>query len=164
MRSDTIRRIMTGCELSLVLVVLLALQAGAQQPCLKEAWAAYNSKDYPGAIKAADKCIDDFGRQAEKEEAALKAKPEPEPPIGKVEGAAERNAIFARWAVNDVSAAYFVKGRSAEFLYKNGSKRQKTVAEQAYQGAIGLSYGRVWDPQGWFWAPKQAAEERLPMK
>jgi hypothetical protein len=155
---------MTGCKRSLFLVVFLALQAGAQQPCLKEAWSAYNSKDYPAAIKAADNCIDEFGRRADKEEAALRAKPEPQPPTGRVEGAAERKAIFDRWAVNDVSAAYFIKGRSAEFLYKNGAKSQKRVAEEAYKGAISLSYGRVWDPQGWFWAPKEAAEERLPLK
>jgi hypothetical protein len=141
-----------------------AFEAGAQQQCLKDAWAAYNSKDYQAAISAADRCIDDFGPKADKEEATLRAKSEPQPPTGKVDGAADRNAIFARWAVNDVSAAYFVKGRSAEFLYKSGSKRYKAVAEEAYKGAIGLSYGRVWDPQGWFWSPKEAAEDRLPLK
>jgi outer membrane protein assembly factor BamD (BamD/ComL family) len=150
------------CTLSLL--SFLALQVGAQQQCLKDAWAAYNSKDYRAAISAADRCIDDFGGQASKEEAALRGKSEPQPPTGKVDGAAERNAIFSRWAINDVSAAFFVKGRSAEFLYKNGSKRHKTLAEEAYQGAINLSYGRVWDPQGWFWAPKEAAENRLPLK
>lgn len=164
MRSGTITRRMTRYKLSLFLFVFLAWQAGAEQPCLKEAWAAYNSQDYPAAINAADQCIAEWGRRADKEEVALRAKPEPQPPTGPVDGVAERNAIFARWAVNDVSAAYFIKGRSAEFLYKQGSKAQRIVAEKAYQDAASLSYGRVWDPQGWFWAPKEAAAERLPVK
>jgi hypothetical protein len=152
------------CAFSAVALFSVPSTAKAEEQCVKDAWAAYNSKNYTAAIAAADNCIDDFGRRAEREEAALKQKSEPQPPTGKVDSASERNAIFARWAINDVSTAYFIKGRSAEFLYIAGAKAQKVVAEKAYQGAINLSCGRVFDPRGWFWSPKEAAEERLPLK
>jgi hypothetical protein len=145
-------------------LVFGASSGSAEQECLQQAWKAFNDGNAAGAIVAADKCIDDFGPKAEKEQAALAASSVPLAPTGTVDNPAERNAIFARWAVNDISAAYFVKGRAAERLYQAGERRYKAIAEQAYQGAIRLSYGRVWDPKGWFWSPKEASEERLPLR
>jgi hypothetical protein len=64
--------------------------------------------------------------------------------------------------LNDVATAYFIKGRSAEYLYeKTKDKKYKSLAEEAYQAACVLKYGRCWDPQGWFWSPCDAANERL---
>jgi len=89
-----------------------------------------------GAIAAADKGIDDFGPKAKKEQAALAANSVPLHPTGAVDNPAERNAIFARWAVNDIAAAYFVKGRVAERLDRAGEKKYKAIAEQAYQAKM----------------------------
>ena len=160
LRSHTMERAI----LSVAALLAFPTAAICQQECLKQAWAAYEKKDYPAAISAADQCIDDFGPKAEKEQAALEAKRTPVPPTGDVSNAADKKAIFERWAVNDVSASYFVKGRSAEYLYKRGSSAHKKVAEEAYQGAIKLSYGRVFDPKRGFWSPSEAASERMPLK
>ena len=149
--------------IGLLALVFGGCSAAAEQECLQQAWKAFNDGNNAGAIAAADKCIDDFGPKAEKEQVSLATSSVPLPPTGAVENPAERNAIFARWAVNDVAAAYFVKGRAAERLYRAGERKYRAIAEQAYQGAIRLSYGRVWDPKGWFWSPKEASEERLPL-
>ena len=149
--------------IGLLTLVFGASRALADQECLQQAWKAFNDGDNVGAIAAADKCIDDFGPKAEKEQKALAANSAPLPPTGAVDNPAERTVVFSRWAVNDISAAYYVKGRAAEHLYRAGQKKYKAIAEQAYQGAIRLSYGRVWDPKGWFWSPKEASEERLPL-
>ena len=150
--------------IAVLLLVFGAFSAVAEQECLQQAWKAFNGGDNVGAIAAADNCIDDFGPKAEKEQAALAADSKPLPPTGAVENPAERNVIFERWAVNDVATAYFVKGRAAERLYRAGQKKYKAIAEQAYQGAVRLSYGRAWDPKGWFWSPKEASEDRLPLR
>jgi hypothetical protein len=143
--------------------VSLPLTAFAQQQCLKNAWTAFNQNDYQAAIRSADECIEDFGGRATKEQAALEARREKAPPTGAVENAADKKQIFDRWAVNDVSTAYFVKGRSAEYLFKKQrSEKYKQIAEQAYIAAARLSYGRCWDPQGFFWSPAEASSERLP--
>ncbi len=151
-----------------VLISLLALVFGAcgavaQQECLQQAFKALDDGNNVGAIAAADRCIDDFGPKAEKEQIAMAAASVPLPPTGAVDSPAERSVIFGRWAVNDVAAAYFVKGRATERLYRAGQRKYRVIAEQAYQGAIRLSYGRVWDPKGSFWSPKEASEVRLPL-
>ena len=64
------------------------------------------------------------------------------------------------WAVNDVSACLYIKGRSLEFLA--AGKAVPEDAQVAYKAASALSYGRCWDPeQKTFWNPPQEAAGRL---
>jgi hypothetical protein len=134
----------------------------AEQPCLKKAWAAFNQSDHLAAMAAADECIEEFSSRAAKEQSALQSAKEKEPPTGAVDNATDKKKIFERWAINDVSTAYFVKGRSAEFLYRQQKKeKMRQVASDAYQAAAKLSFGRCWDPQGWFWSPSEASSDRL---
>jgi hypothetical protein len=146
------------------LMLLAPSLAHAEQKCLNTAWTAFNARHFAEAIAAADTCIDSFGPDAENMQASLLAKGEPAPPTGQVPSAQDRKAIFDRWAVNDVATAYHVKGRAAESLYRAGNSRYKAIAEEAYRGAIRLSYGRTWDPEGKgsFWSPKEASDVRLP--
>jgi hypothetical protein len=154
----------TRVVLGVLLAMALPLTVSAQQQCLKNAWAAYNKADYITAMKAADECIEDFGPRAAKEQAELESKGEKAPPTGAVDNASDKKQIFDRWAVNDVSTAYFVKGRSSEYLFKKQKvEKYKQAAEQAYKSAMKLTYGRCYDPQGWFWSPSEAAGERLPL-
>jgi hypothetical protein len=147
---------------AVLLLAALTPSLRAQQACLKKAWYEYNKKNYSEAITAADDCIDDFGPKATKEQSQLTTQNVKNPPTGAVQSGADKQQIFERWAVNDVSTAYFVKGRSAEYLYKKQKlPKYKVTAEEAYRGAIKLSYGRCYDPQGWFWSPAEAAQERL---
>jgi hypothetical protein len=79
---------------------------------------------------------------------------------------AEKNKIFQRGILNDVATAYFIKGRSMEYLFRKGGAemtRHKADAERAYRQACEVSHGRTWDPKGWFWSPCEAARDRLPL-
>jgi len=136
-----------------------------EEECLKEAWTAYNKEDYKNAMKSSEKCIDEFGKQAERKQAQLEAEKIPAPPTGKVNDA-EKNQIFERGLLNDVAAAYFIKGKSAESLYKMDRTKNaayKEIATKAYESACKLKYGRTWDPKGWFWSPCEASSDRLPI-
>jgi hypothetical protein len=114
------------------------------------------------AINAADKCIDQFHLQAERDQAMLTQKREPDPPIGAVSDA-DKQKIFSRGVLNDVGAAYFIKGQSAEALFAQGKKDKDyhAIARAAYGDAKKLTYARVWDICGWFWSSAQASADRL---
>lgn len=143
-------------------ISVFMLPSFAEEQCLRDAWTGFNSKNFTAAIGAAEQCIDDFLPRALRLQADLTKAGEKVPPTGPVAAAADKKRIFARGLLNDVAAAYFVKGRAAETLYKqNKDLRYRSMAEEAYKGAMKLTYGRTFDPKGWFWSPAEAAEERL---
>jgi len=148
-----------------VLFSLMKVSLQAEEICLKNAWNAFNKENYEQAIKYADKCIDEFGKQAAKIQKNLELKHIPEPPTGKV-SSPEKHKIFERGLLNDVATAYWIKGRSAEFLYKKTKNlKYKRIAEEAYKTVCKkYKYGRPWDPRGWFWSPCEAASTRLPIE
>lgn len=147
----------------LLAIVILTLPAEAQERCLTDAWEAFNRQDYPSAIGLAERCVDDFGLAAGRIQSSLVQEGMPEPPTGAVSDA-EKNTIFQRGLLNDVATAYFVQGRSAEYLFReggDGAAEHRAAAESAYRATCELSYGRTWDPQGWFWSPCEASRDRL---
>jgi len=134
----------------------------AEQPCLKKAWAALNQSDYALVVEAADDCIDQFSARAFRDEGALEAAKEKQPPTGVVESAFDKKRIFDRGVLNDTAAAYFVRGQAAErLLKKSRNEHDKKIAIESYAAAARLRYGRCWDPQGFFWSPAEAASDRL---
>jgi hypothetical protein len=170
MAATSVRTYVAGVACSVlataVLLVVFPVHAAAQQRCLVSAWDAFNKKEYPNAIKAADECIDEFGSRAAREQAELETKKEKPPQTGRVDNGPDRKQIFERWAVNDVSTAYFIKGRSAEHLSKNkDGAKYKQVASDAFTEAKKLTYGRCFDKdQNVFWSPAEVSGDRLPMK
>jgi hypothetical protein len=137
-----------------------------EEQCLKKAWDAFNGAKYESAIKFAEQCIDNFGKAADRAQEKLESENEPLPPTGKVSGA-EKDKIFKRGLLNDVATAYFIKGRSAEYLYKTGgpkSTEYKDMAKEAYEATCRYKHARTWDVKGWFWSPCEAASDRLPLK
>ena len=141
----------------------LAQNLQAEEECLKDAWRTFNSAKYDSAIFFADKCIDEFGKAAQREQARLDSLRVPLPPTQKVSDV-EKNRIFNRGLLNDVATAYYIKGRSAEYLYRRGGPRSseyRQMAIDAYNGACQLKHGRTWDPKGWFWSPCEVASDRL---
>src|SRR5262245_12893698 len=66
------------------LFIILAGPLNGQAPCLKDAWQAFNTHDYQGAIKGADDCIDQFEMAADREESKLENDHTPLPPTGSV--------------------------------------------------------------------------------
>lgn len=150
----------------MVLLTILNLKLlKAQEPCLTNAWSAFNTKNYKVAIAHSDQCIDDFGRKAlniQQKIDSLKITPE----IGPVNDN-QKNRIFQNNLLNDVATACFIKGRSAECLYEQNKRKNssyKQMAIDAYNLACKYGKGRCWDTKGWFWSPCEASKERLPLE
>jgi hypothetical protein len=76
------------------------------------------------------------------------------PPKGRVLDA-EKNTIFSRGLLNDVTTCFLIKGRSAENLGR------KDAAKQAYVSVTKYKHARCWDPKGWFWSPAEMVAYRL---
>lgn len=65
-------------------------------------------------------------------------------------------AKFAKWALNDVGTALFIKGEA----YKKAGDTAN--AKKAYQELVNnFYYAQCWDPNGWFWKPAEAAQQSL---
>jgi len=148
-------------------IILLAISAGifttraitAQEQPLnvqltKQAWDAFNEEDYERAIVHAEECINEFRGAADREQKQLEEDHVPLPPKGKVSDQ-QKEIILARGLLNDVATCFWIKGRSAENL------ERIEEAKQAYQATLRYTYARCWDPKGWFWAPSEAASDRL---
>jgi hypothetical protein len=121
------------------------------------------------AIRLADLYIDEFLEKAQEMQKALEKTKPTLPEEGQV-SAEDRDRIFKNWAVNDVSACLFIKGRSLEYLVRASSapredaqaRQRLESAREAYRLASELSYGRCWDPDNkWFWNPPLDAASRL---
>jgi hypothetical protein len=150
----------------LVTAALFAVSAAAEEQCLSDAWAALNRSDHQAAIRAADTCITQFHLKAEREQAALANRREPEPPTGAVSDP-DKQKIFSRGVLNDVAAAYIVKGQASKALAAKASAQNAkkvnypALARNAYGEARKLTYARVWDVKGFFWSPAEAAGDSL---
>jgi hypothetical protein len=149
-----------------IFICAFSSSISAEETCLQNAWKSYESGDYANAIRYADQCIDNFGRKAMaiQEDCIQKGIPKPKLPITTD---VERSKVFNRGLLNDVATACFVKGRSAESLYKMNktkNKSYKTMAEEAYNMACEYNFGLCWDPKGWYWSPCDDANLRLPIK
>jgi tetratricopeptide (TPR) repeat protein len=118
-----------------------------------DAWDAFNSDDFPKALELADACVQLHLGGAQAEQARLSAR-RLQVPSGAVD-AVQKEAVHRNGLLNDVATCAFIKGRSLEKL---GNRLE---AIRAYEVAARLSYGRCWDPQGWFWSPAEAAAGRL---
>jgi hypothetical protein len=143
--------------------VVCPATASAEEECLRVAWQAFNRKDYKAAIDSANVCIDNFAKAATREQAALKNTPKT--PTGP-QPAEKQAVIFKRGLLNDVATAWFVKGRSAEYLMAKGGREAaayRKMAEEAYKAACEYPHALTWDPKGWFWSPCEGSEDRLPL-
>jgi hypothetical protein len=143
-------------------LLLTAVATRAEEVCLKNAWSALNRSAYGDAISAADECIENFGRAAERAEARLVQQGVPEPPTGDVSDA-EKSRIFKQGLLNDVATAYFVKGQAAQTLARRGARSgpYQQMAKEAFEACCRFKHARTWDPRGWFWSPCEAAQDRL---
>ena len=115
---------------------------------------AFNRNDFESAMANADKCVAEFRGAADREQADLEKAKEPPPAKDKF-SEEEKKVILSRGLLNDVATCLYIKGRSAENL----GRREE--AKGAYEAARKYTYARAWDPQGWFWSPAEAAEDRL---
>jgi len=151
---------------NLLVAILVALvsfqvlgQADKQKPlnekATADAWDALNSGKYETAITNANQCIDEYRGQATRQQEKLQ-KEKADLPTGAVSDDVKKK-IFENGLLNDVAVCYIIKGKAAEKLGRIKD------AKKAYTEAKKLTYARVWDPQGQFWSPAEAAGDRLAM-
>jgi hypothetical protein len=144
-----------------ILVALVSIQVWAQadkpkslnEKATSAAWDALNASKYEVAITNANQCIDEFRGQATRLQEKLQTA-KADLPTGAVSDDVKKK-IAENGVLNDVAACYFIQGKAAEKLGKIED------AKKAYTETKKLTLARVWDPQGWFWSPAEAAGDRL---
>ena len=113
----------------------------------------FAKKEYEESIKTVDACFNFFSKEAVIMQNKFTSQNKRLPPSGRV-GKKEKDRIHENWAVNDVSVALWAKARSLDEIGK------KNLAKKAYAQCIFLTYGRAWDPNGWFWVPASDCAKR----
>ena len=160
--SNRLRRwaISLGIALSILSGGILAARYAAARSlprnvqCTVDGWQAFNRENWEAASRKATECIEEFGPQAAIEQERLERDGAALPRTGAVSDE-ERTTILNRGPLNDVATSLFIKGRAAEKLGRVEDARR------AYESAAKLTYGRCWDPAGWFWSPAEASSARL---
>ena len=109
-----------------------------------KAWLAHGKKDLEATQKYTQECIDLYTTQADKEQASLTALPK------------SKKEIEAVQALNDVTTCYFIQAESLMRQEKlPGAKKIFKLIMDKY------SFGQAWDPRGWFWSIRLAAEQSI---
>ncbi len=110
-----------------------------------KAWEALNNDNLDAVLTYTNKCIDLYGKKAKEMQASLKEYPWE-----------SKEEVFKYWALNDVGTCLFIQGEA----YRKAGKVDK--ARAAYRKLIDEYYfAQCWDPQGWFWKPAEAAQQKL---
>ena len=115
------------------------------QELTTKAWGALTDNKLEDVLAYTNKCISQYGAKAKDMQSTLKEYPWE-----------SKEKIFSFWALNDVGTSVFIQGEA----YQNAGKIEE--AKKAYQKLIDeYSYAQCWDPQGWFWKPAEAAQQKL---
>ena len=109
------------------------------------AWKALEAEDYTAVKAYVDKCIELYGDKAKEMQSSLTEYPWE-----------SKEKIFSYWALNDVGTVLFIQGEA----YKKEGKVQE--AKEVFKKLVDeFYYSQCWDPQGWFWKPAEAAQQKL---
>ena len=112
-----------------------------------KAWAALAANDLDQVLAYVNKTTELYSKKAKEMQASLTEYPWE-----------SKDKIFSYWALNDIGTGYFILGEA----YRNAGKNQE--AKAAYKTLIDeYSYSQCWDPQGWFWKPAEAAQEKMAL-
>lgn len=110
-----------------------------------KAWTALGNKDLESVLAYTNKCLELYESKAKEMQDALTEYPWE-----------SKEKIFSYWALNDVGTCLFIKGEA----YKNAGETAE--AKKAFQQLVDeFYYAQCWDPQGWFWKPSEAAQQKL---
>ena len=109
-----------------------------------KSWIAHGKRDIEATNKYTQECIDLYQEQALKEQAGLTALPK------------NKKEIEAVQALNDVATCYFIQAESLMRQQKNDQAKKifKVIMDK-------YSFGQAWDPRGWFWSLRLAAEQSI---
>lgn len=110
-----------------------------------KAWGALNAKEYDSVIALVNKNLELYGAKAKEMQASLK------------EYAWEsKEKTMSYWALNDIGTSLFILGEAYRLSDDN------EAAAEAYKKLIDeYFYAQCWDPNGWFWKPAEAAQQKL---
>ncbi len=112
---------------------------------VQKAWAALAAKDLSAVVAYVNKISELYGEKAKEMQASLSEYPWE-----------SKEKTMSYWALNDVGTALFVLGEA----YRTADKKEDAIA--AYKKLIDdYFYAQCWDPQGWFWKPAEAAQQKL---
>ena len=108
-----------------------------------QAWKALANREQGVVHYAADKCIELYSKEADKQQRQLR-------------DFAPKGKVFEYWALNDVAVAYFIKGQAYidEDKYEDAKKVFRIIARR-------YKFAQCWDPQGWFWKVAEAARKEI---
>ncbi len=110
-----------------------------------KAWEALNQNELDTVLTYTNKCIETYAQKAKEMQSELTDFPWE-----------NKEKIFSYWALNDVGTCLFIQGEA----FKNAGKANE--AKEAFQKLIDeYSFAQCWDPQGWFWKPAEAAQQKL---
>jgi tetratricopeptide (TPR) repeat protein len=110
-----------------------------------KAWDALNKQDLESVDAYVNKCLELYSDEATEMQKSLNEYPWE-----------SKEKIFSYWALNDVGTCLFIRGEA----YKNAGN--KAEAAKAFKELVDkYSYAQCWDPQGWFWKPAEAAQQKL---
>ncbi len=111
----------------------------------KKAWDSLAAKNAETAEAYVNKCLELYGDKAIEMQESLDEYPWE-----------SKEDVFSYWALNDVGTCLFVLGET----YRATGDIEK--AKEAYNTLINdFYYAQAWDPQGWFWKPAEAAQQKL---
>ncbi len=112
---------------------------------VQKAWAALAANDLNAVVAYVNKVMELYTPKAKEMQSSLKEYPWE-----------SKEKTMSYWALNDVGTALFVLGEA----YRNAGKKED--ASQAYKKLLDeYFYAQCWDPQGWFWKPAEAAQQKL---
>ncbi len=112
---------------------------------VKQMWQALNNKNLDEVIAYDMKLEHLYHQQALDMQKSLKDYP-----------AGSNDQIFKYWALNDLGTGMFILGEAYQMSNKNAD------ALNAYKKVLSdYSYAQCWDPQGWFWKPSDAAQQKM---
>ncbi len=112
---------------------------------VQKAWGSLAAKDLSSVEAYVNKTDEFYSNKAKDMQASLQTF-----------ASGSNDQIFKYWALNDLGTAWFILGEA----YQNAGKNEQ--ATQAYKKVINeYSFAQCWDPQGFFWNPTEAAQQKL---
>jgi tetratricopeptide (TPR) repeat protein len=110
-----------------------------------KAWTALSSEDLEAVKTYAGKTLELYSDKAQEMQNSLTEYPWE-----------TKEKIFSYWALNDVGTSLFILGEANR---KSGNIEE---AKRYYKNLIDdYYYAQCWDPNGWFWKPAEAAQQKL---
>ena len=111
----------------------------------QKAWESLEKQDVDGVNAYTEKCLELYGKKAKEMQDSLTEYPWE-----------SKDKIFSYWALNDVGTCLYIRGEAL----KNAGNVDE--AREAYKRLVDeYFYAQCWDPNGWFWKPAEAAQQKL---